>query len=324
MILVDLDYPNGVWARVYTPLLFMVDFSRVDLTKKMFERVQAESLSPYRQRVHDINCGAFEKYVSADSALESLAGSEQGRTCVLIGSGPSATNIAQRLEPFRDRISVAGLNLGGSLTRDQDYFISYECLAKPEWWSGIDPEKTKLLTFPAMNFQALEKWKGGKNIYYSWIMDMRNWDCEQWQPLSPVISGCTAAVSALHALHKLGFERILLVGFDFSMANPKVVDESIRQLSATFYADQTEGSQSYVSGHGNQVWAVDNGDDGSQSKFCILNQYQMLHSLAFQAACEITSDAGTEVVDCCEAGVLQYPNKGNLESILKEVTSVAV
>lgn len=312
---------DDCWGRVLTarPVTYMVDWSRELPDKDSAAQLAAAPVEPYRfhvvSRNTDKHLARFVPAFEGDSYrnLENLKGAYAGQTLVLVGAGPSAKGIGERLAPYRDRCKVMACNRGLNLVPDADFFYLIEALPKPEWWADTDTSKTKLIC-PIHAGEELLEWERD-NTFYCWIKDVRFTDGEL-ERLPLICGGHHVGTSALHVAHYLGFETVLLVGFDFAAFDVER-DPQSRTVTGTFYGDGTKTGDSYIRGH--NIWiATDiSGAD------VMLTEHMVEHCRAMEVACEIAIDAGMRVVNCAGGGLLDFGSFGHLETLLAEPVLMA-
>lgn len=315
--LTRLPVGEDCWGRILgiRPVSYLVDWSRELPTKKAAAELAAAPLEPYRERVLEGNLEAhYNRFVPLSKeddfrSLSLLEGSHAGETLVLVGAGPSASGIAERLAPYRDRCKVMACNKALQFVPDADYFYVIEALAKREWWQGIDAAKTKLICPIHASSELADAW-AREDTYYGWIKDVRYLD-EALDRLPLLCGGCHVGTSALHVAHLLGFSRVLLVGFDFCATDLEINNEA-RTIKGTFYGDGTNTNQSYI--HGHEIWVVSD----TTGADVIMTQHLFEHRDAMAISCSIASDAGIDVVNCAGMGMLSLPSSGALEGLLSE------
>lgn len=325
MLLVRLS--EGCYARAASPSEFIIDFNESKMDKSLIEAGLPDQMGADRARVISINCAAHAKHVSHESSLESISGIGKGKTVLFIAPGPSAKDIAQRIAPYRARgLKVCTLNLATTYVHDPDYVACYERLmatdsspgVKREWYERVNPDKTKLLCAPLVPHELLDVWRDGKNVHYSWMQDMRGANDPRWACLQPLVGGVTTATLSLHALHKLGFDNILIVGVDASSGNYSVVgntEDGAAVVSSDFYADGTKTKDSYVSGQQAYI---------AQDTRVSENEFLMCHThfrqlQALKCVCEMIEKAGTNVVNVAGMGALSISKQGKLEDVLDSI-----
>ena len=265
------------------------------------------------------NCEAHAPYVTRMNPQTALWGRSKGKTAILVLSGPSASGIRERIEPYRSNpdVKVFTLNKSAQAVPDADYFVCYEQLCPPEYFNHLDPERTTLLTAPCARAELAAKWKG-KNAYYAYMGDMRAPEDKRWEHLPLVVSALATCVPTLQTIYNMGFKNVLIVGADFAMANPESSPEA-PVSGGVFYFDGTRWDRfkgpengSYYNGTEPTLFYGINGTP------CASWPMMYRHSHAFACTMEILIEAGLDVRNCSEHGVLDF-HCANLEKSLVEL-----
>ena len=275
----------------------------------------------------DANANHHAPFVNEATSLKTQYGKHHGKTCLLVLCGPSAAGIAERIAPYRDHpdFKVATLNLSSKAVPDCDYFCNFEQLIPRDYFEHLDPERTTLLTCPMAGNPPphqgylASKW-GGRNVYYSYMGDMRQPTDPRWDSLPLLFSALHTGVAALQAIYHMGFSNVLLVGADYSMANPSMDPRNpCAVLEADWYFDgtkyQADGGNMGKSYYNGQPLALAKGIDG---KTVALLPMLHKHMLCTAAAMEVMHEAGVNVRNCSGQGILDY-NTHNLEDSLAEL-----
>lgn len=290
----------------------------------------ARMIPPQDKRVMawiDANCNHHAPFVSEATSFKQQYAKYHGKTALLVLCGPSAANIAERIKPWRDHpdFYVATLNLSAKAVPDCDFYCNFEQLIPRDYFDHLDPEKTTLLTCPMAGSpppdegHLARKW-GGRNVYYSYMGDMRQPLDPRWDNLPLLFSALHTGIAALQALYHMGFSNVLLTGADYSMSNPQMdsrnpgmVLEADWYFDGTKYrADENNMGKCYYNG---QVLALAKGVDGrTVATLPMLHK----HALCTAATMEVMHEAGVNVLNCSGQGILGY-NTANLEETLDKV-----
>ena len=274
------------------------------------------------------NCEAHAPFVDETTSLYREFGKYQGKTVLLTLCGPSAAGLEERLAPYRDHpdFYVATLNLSAKAVKDPDFFCCFEQLCPIDYFEHLDPSKTTALTTPMQGSpvphqaKMAEMW-GGRNIYYSYMGDMRQPTDERWDCLPILFSAMHTAIAALQALYHMGFSNILLVGADYSMSNPLFAPDKPVIMEADWYFD---GSKYNIGGSGMGRCYY----DGAQLQLfeCIRHKPHapvhvaatdqlITHMRCTEVCMDLIHGAGVNIKNCSGQGILHY-NNANLEDEL--------
>ncbi len=273
------------------------------------------------------NCETHAPFVNKQTSLTTQFGKYYGKTLVFVLCGPSAAGIDERIAPYRDHpdFYVATLNLSAKAVTNPDFHCCFEQLCPVDYYEHLDPEKTTLLTTPMAGSPMPHKSKlaemwGGRNVFYSYMGDMRQPTDERWESLPLLFSALHTAIPSLQAFYHMGFTNILIVGADYSMANPKFDTAFPGQiLEADWYFD---GSM-YRADKGNMGKCYYNGArllalNGVNGDMCAAPEMLVAHCECTRVCMEILEEAGINVCNCSEQGILDV-NVANLESELDRV-----
>ena len=265
------------------------------------------------------NCETHAPFVTSKNPMTALWGRSKGKTALLVLSGPSANGIAERIAPYRSNpdFKVFTLNKSAQAVPDADYFVCFEQLCPPEYFNHLDPKKTTLLTAPCARAELAAKWKG-ENAYYAYMGDMRAHADKRWEHLPLVVSALATVIPALQLIYHMGFKNILIVGADFAIANPESSEEA-PVSGGIFYFDGTRWDRfsepkngSYYNGSEPTLFYGINGTP------CATFPMMYRHMHACACTMEILSEAGIDIRNCSEHGLLDF-NCHNLEKSLIEM-----
>lgn len=230
--------------------------------------------------------------------------------CLMVGPGPSSAGIAERIRKLNESgklhrpLVVVALNRAGML-RDLNphMFMCLDAHSKPEWWAGLDPMITGLITCPMAPPELAAYWSpkvGRPNCHYFYLRDCGQPEHPAFAPL-PMMSGAySVSVVALHVLAVMGFKRIFMVGLDLSC----VLDEDGRKdgkaVDMVMYGDGTKGSQTYMNG------AMVIETVGLDGQLCVAETQFFQQREAMKVQMEQVWDSGIEVYNASGRGILDY------------------
>lgn len=258
------------------------------------------------------NCAQHAPFVNEQTSLFNQFGKYRGKTVLLVLCGPSAANMDEKLAPYRDHpdFYVATLNLSAKAVKDPDFFCCFEQLCPADYFDHLDPEKTMALTTPMQGSplphqgRLAEKW-GGRNVFYSYMGDMRQPLDERWEGLPLLFSALHTAIAAMQALYHMGFSNILLAGADYSMANPTFCHDKPVIGEADWYFD---GSKYNINGSGmgrcyydgaplRLFWGID------KSQCCATDQL-ITYMRCTEVCMQIIHESGVNIHNCSGQGIL--------------------
>lgn len=285
------------------------DFGDRPLTQEDLAITQRRPVQVDRKETFLRNVMRHKEFMGEHTSLARELGSKRGKTAVLVGSGPSASQVAELDAIDAD---VWGLNLGIRIAQKHlSGVFLFERLAKDWWWKGartaegdvpdIDPASVMLVTSPIARGSLVDHWGASGNLRYAFTWECGHIDGDFYD-FPALSSALTSAVIALHALVEMGYEKIVVVGFDFACKRGE--DNSV-----VFYADGTTYAESY---YGEPLFRV----FGSNGESWATNGSLLSHALAFEAACRSTIKRGVDFVNS-SGGILPF-NYTPLASVLKE------
>lgn len=269
------------------------------------------------------NCEQHAPFVNEQTSLFSQFGKHHGKTVLLVLPGPSSRGINERLAPYRDHpdFHVATLNYSAHAVKDPDYFCCFEQLCPADYFQHLDPERTTALTTPMQGSPEPHKGKlaemwGGRNIYYSYMGDMRQPTDPRWDGLPLLFSALHTTIAALQALYHLGYSNILLMGADYSMAEPTfahdapVIDTAVWYFDGTEYNSKGSGmGRCYYDRHPLRPFFGIGGDQ------CAATDQLITYMRCTEVCMQIIHEAGVNIRNCSGKGILDY-NVADLEETL--------
>lgn len=233
-----------------------------------------------------------------------------GIDCIVVGPGPSSAGIVDRLKAFAASgrmhrpFATVALNRAGMIPDlHPSFFMCLDAHSKPEWWHGLSPKETVLITCPMAPPELAEYWKpkdgSTPNCRYFYLRDCGQPEHPAFAPL-PMMSGVySVSIVSVHVLASMGFKRIFYVGLDMSciMDDKPAANGAIDMV---MYGDGTKGSQTYMNG---SMMIETVGLDG---KICLAETQFFQQREAMILQMEMATEVGVEVYNSSGQGILGY------------------
>lgn len=332
----DIELDGEVVMQAWVPRFMAInsvqqlaDYGSGPLSREVMTRTVARSftLDPHRQRTLNQNAYTHLQRMSADTSLAREATRGKSRTAILVGSGPSAGGFEENWQPDPN-CDVWGLNFGGRLAgKHLSGLFVVESIAAQHWWlksevldgdtqvkgmlEALDPSKVTLVTTPISDLSLLDHWTPEHPVRYGWCVECAHVGIPEdaWGDIPALVSGGTSATFALHGLVEMGYEKIVLIGFDLSAANPERTERGL--LDGVFYGDGTRISESYYARGPLNQW-VDVRDN--RGEVCAINA-QLSDYAETLDACILSAQArGVNVLNA-SWGILNMPHTPLEEAI---------
>ena len=156
--------------------------------------------------------------------INELKNKEQGKTCYIIGNGPSLQLNAKELKKIDKKNSIImGVNRCPQLIPNikLDYYVCIDFKAYPEWAEGVNFGKTKCCFVPTTNPEFINKVKTKemywfRHPYKGGVNELME---KKWKKMDSLDQGLCCTFSALHLAWYLGCDKIVFVGQDMSFTH---------------------------------------------------------------------------------------------------------
>jgi len=247
------------------------------------------------ERINHMNAEANER-LGMEHDWKELWDREQGKTAIIIGTGPSLTDSLPEIANYaqkRETHFVMGFNRAHRAC-DLDYFVTLDRCAQPDWITR-DTGETVMIAATTAAPHVTREFKNrywGDNFLYG--IDYG---------FAPLRVGLSITLcEAMFCAYKLGATRILLYGCDFALSGAFVEREGKNHFLLTKYYFDTPPSVGLKIRQGivPEQFPV----RGVHGKLCFINYEMWAYSCYVTAMCMILRGANVEVENRSGAGIL--------------------
>lgn len=260
--------------------------------KKKFESEEQEERALWYAKTH-IEYGF--------TPAKELFGKYKGQTAIICGSGPSLEKNSELLAD-RDLEKTKVIALNASLTQVADYADFYFLIdtdSKLHWYQEYYREYIKLICSPVANPGTRKYWTAKDTYIFDthWTYDKAEIS-EAYKDCGMVQGVLLCTYSCLNMVYLMGFDRVILIGQDFSFP-----DESKRYIT---------GAKKDKEPLAHKILTVKDiyGNDVQTYEYLIREKN------AVKAGCKILEDNDIECYNCTEGGILDIDKINDLGDLI--------
>lgn len=241
-----------------------------------------------------------------------------GRTLVSVAMGASVESQIETLKEYRGKCDIITCDKGFKMLHDKGIKVDYVHLAdtniETRWMGGDDSplwketKGVKLICTPYANYEWTKRWKGPRYFYVNKDAIRSEKTFLKIIPGARIVPASTNVSNAmvvfmtgsdeLIELNYAGYDRILLIGYDYSW-----------EVGSNYYAFNNPKPKRFYMAHRSLL--------DVNAKVCRSSE-----NLIFSAkwlSSYLTQSKSLNVVNCSDRGILQIPLNGKLKEILSKI-----